>query len=133
MHYHCAITEPTAMCCLSCDIIFWTTSYNTPRTFCLPATQSYFTIHVNASRQLPQTICIAHKPLTATSRTYALPFLIPIHKLVLYGSQHHLLLFIDLRYPCGRLSQCSFPYTCFIVISTGLISKETLTGLSRLV
>ena len=53
----------------------------------------------NASRSVflllgPLTINIAHEPLGATPRTNALPFLIPIGKLVLYGSQHHLLLFM---------------------------------------
>ena len=42
----------------------------------------------------PLTINIAHEPLGATPRTNALPFLIPVRKLVLLGSQHHLLLFM---------------------------------------
>jgi hypothetical protein len=41
----------------------------------------------------PPTINIALHPLGATLRNVTLPFLIPIDKLVLLGSQHHLLLF----------------------------------------
>jgi hypothetical protein len=42
----------------------------------------------------PSTTKTALKPLVATPRTITLPFLIPVDKLVLFGSQHHLLLFI---------------------------------------
>ena len=42
----------------------------------------------------PSTTHIAYKPLVATPRTNTLPFLIPVDKLVLLGSQHHLLLFM---------------------------------------
>lgn len=34
------------MCYFSCCITFWITQYNTPRTFHLPTTQSFFTINV---------------------------------------------------------------------------------------
>ncbi len=48
----------------------------------------------NVSRRSPSTVDIALKPLDATPRTITLPFLIPVNKLVLLGSQHHLLLFM---------------------------------------
>jgi len=63
----------------------------------------------------PPTINTAFKPLGATPQTKTLHFLIPVDKLVLYGSQHHLLLFIDLRYPCGRLSQ-RFSHTLALLL-----------------
>ena len=48
----------------------------------------------NVSQRAPPTINIAYEPLGATPRTNTLPFLIPVGKLVLLGSQHHLLLFM---------------------------------------
>ena len=123
--------QPTMMCYSSCHILFWNTRYNTPRTFCLPATQSYFTINV-LHQNSPSTINTAYKPLTATSRTNTLPFLIPIRKLVLYRGQHHLLLFAYSSSPFGLVSTHCFLYTCFIVTSTRLISERTLAGVSRL-
>ena len=107
------------------------TEYNTPRTFCLADYSVMFHDQCLRLTTQPPTINIAYKPLGATLRTNTLPFLIPIDKLVLYGSQHHLLLFthpgslrpVDMR---------SSPYTCFIVTSTGLISERYLAVVSRL-
>ncbi len=45
------------------------------------------------SQRNPLTIYIAYELLGATLRTNTLPFLILVDKLVLLGSQHHLLLF----------------------------------------
>ena len=86
--------QPTAMSCLSCWIRFWHTQYNSPHTFCL-ASYSVM-LHdqcSNVSQRAPPTIYIAYELLGATLRTNTLPFLIPTDWLVLYGSQHHLLLF----------------------------------------
>ncbi len=122
------------MSCLSCSTIFWTAEYNSPRTFCLADYSVVF--HDRCAYPLrtnPLTINTAYKLLGATLRTYTLPFLIPVDKLVLYRGQHHLLLFAYSSSPCGLVSTHSFLYTCFIVTTTGLISDRTLTGLSRLV
>jgi len=47
----------------------------------------------HASQHAPPPINIALQPLGATLRIITLPFLILAGKLVLYGGQHHLLLF----------------------------------------
>jgi len=67
------------------------TTHHVP--FVSRTTQSYFTIYV-LHQNRPLTINTAYKPLGATLRTDTLPFLIPVDWLVLYGSQHHLLLFL---------------------------------------
>lgn len=51
LHYHCAITEPTAMCCLCCWIKFCSTQYNTPRSFCLAGYSDVFCDRCPASKQ----------------------------------------------------------------------------------
>ncbi len=132
MHYHCAITEPTAMCCLSCSIIFWTTEYNTPRTFCLASYSVVFRDRCNnVSQRVPLTTKTALDPLGATLRNRTLPFLIPADWLVSYGSQHHLLLFTA---PCSlrHVELRSSPYISFAVTSTGLISERCVATVSRL-
>ncbi len=80
----------------------------------------------------PLTTKTAYEPLGATPRTNTLPFLIPVRKLVLYGSQHHLLLFTT---PCSlrHVGSCSSPYTYFAVISGSLLTEDILTDVSRLV
>ena len=91
--------EPTAMCCLSCFILFWNTKYNTPRTFCLANYSVVFCDLCHRHTDLtpvtayPLTTQTAYEPLGATPWTNTLPFLIPVDWLVSYGSQHHLLLF----------------------------------------
>ena len=61
--------------------------------FASRATQWCFTIGVRYYYN-PLTIYIAYELLGATLRTNTLPFLILVDKLVLLGSQHHLLLFM---------------------------------------
>jgi hypothetical protein len=132
MHYHCAITEPTAMCWLCCWIKFCSTQYNTPRTFCLASYSVVFCDQCNnVSQRIPPTTQTAYEPLGATLRTNTLPFLIPTDWLVSYGSQHHLLLFTA---PCSlrHVEQCSSPYISFAVTTTGLISDRCLATVSRL-
>ena len=87
--------QPTAMSCHCCSTLFWNAEYNSPHTFCLAS----YSVMLHDQRPLvllldPPTINIALEPLGATPRIITLPFLIPIRKLVLLGSQHHLLLFI---------------------------------------
>jgi len=121
------------MCWHSCRINFWSTRYNTPRTFCLASYSVVFCDQCNnVSQRVPPTTQTAYKPLGATLRTNTLPFLIPVNWLVSYGSQHHLLLFIA---PCSlrHVEQCSFPYISFAVTTTGLISDRYLAVVSRLV
>ena len=128
-----SLYQPTAMSCLCCSTKFCSAEYNSPRTFCLASYSVLFCDLCPYIATKPRTADNAYKPSTATSRTDTLPFLIPINKLVLLGSQHHLLLFIDFGYPYGPLSQCSFPNTCFVVTSTGLLSERYLAVVSRLV
>jgi hypothetical protein len=83
------------LCWLCCWIKFCSTQYNTPRTFCLASYSVVFCDRCNnVSQRVPLTTQTAYKPLGATLRTNTLPFLIPVNWLVLYGSQHHLLLFM---------------------------------------
>ena len=70
------------MCWLCCWIIFWTTQYNTPRTFCLASYSVVFCdqcLHITTQ---PSTTQTAYEPLGATPRTNTLPFLIPTDWLV---------------------------------------------------
>ena len=131
MHYHCAIT--TYYDVLS-QLLHTLLEYKIQHT-------TYLWSRGLLSRLLRSVFVLLHPlttqtallPLVATPRTITLPFLILADKLVLYGSQHHLLLFTDSSSPCGLVSQCPFPYTCFIVTSTGLISERYLAVVSRLV
>ncbi len=121
------------MSCHCCSTIFWTAEYNSPHTFCLADYSVLFCdLCSNVSQRAPPTTNNAPHPLEATLRNVTLPFLIPVRKLVSYGSQHHLLLFIA---PCSlrHVEQCSFPYICFTVTSTGLMDEGILTDVSRLV
>ena len=87
---------------LHCNLPWWATSvavysfgiHNTTHhiPFLSRSNQWCFTTSV-LRQNSPPPIYIALKPLGATPRTITLPFLIPVNKLVLYGSQHHLLLF----------------------------------------
>ena len=74
--------QPTAMCWLSCCILFWNTQYNTPRTFCLASYSVVFRDHCLRFTTQPTTTKTAYKPLGATLRTNMLPFLIPTDWLV---------------------------------------------------
>jgi hypothetical protein len=73
------------MCWLSCFIIFWTTKYNTPRTFCLA---NYSVVFCDLCHRhtdftpvsaYPLTTQTAYELLGATLRTNTLPFLILIN------------------------------------------------------
>jgi hypothetical protein len=55
--------KPTVTCCLGCYAIFWTTQYNTPRSFRLATTQTFFT--TASSLTLPLTVQTAPEPLIA--------------------------------------------------------------------
>lgn len=131
-HSTIELYQPTVMCCLSCFIIFWTTKYNTPRTFCLADYSVVFCDQCLCITTYPSTTKTAYELLVATPRINTLPFLIPVDKLVLCWGQHHLLLSVRLSYPHGNINRHSFQHTCFTVTTTGLISDRTLTGVSRL-
>ena len=105
-----SLYQPTAMSCLCCSTIFWTAEYNSPRTFCLA---SYSVVFCDRCPQVflpdPLTTKTAYQLLGATLRTNTLPFLIPVDKLVLLGSQHHLLLFLHPGSLAGQSIQVLSP------------------------
>lgn len=125
------------MCCLSCFIIFWTTKYNTPRTFCLAGYSVVFCDR-----------CICLLPHISTNHSNC------IHALGSDPSDniHYPFSYQLTSWFCSEVSTtCYFPftqvpicrnfrlvsersshYTCFIVTSTGLISEGILADLSRL-
>jgi hypothetical protein len=121
------------MCCLSCSTIFWTAEYNTPRSFCLADYSDVFCDRCTYISICPLTTHTALQPLGATLRIIILPFLIPIRKLVLLGNPAPPVVFHAPWFPCRPVDTHSFPNTCFIVTSTGLLSERTLAGVSRLV
>ena len=84
--------QPTVMSYLCCSIIFWTTEYNSPHTFCLADYSVMFRDRCPCIATKPLTTNNALQPLDATPRTITLPFLILADKLVLYRGQHHLFL-----------------------------------------
>jgi hypothetical protein len=72
---------PTATCYLSCCMIFWTTQYNTPRSFRLASYSEVLHDSVEDDAS-PRTDRTASKPLVAKPRTGTLPFLVPADWLV---------------------------------------------------
>jgi hypothetical protein len=110
------------MCWLSCFIIFWTTKYNTPRTFCLASYSVVFCDHCLRFTTHPTTTQTAYEPLGATLRTNTLPFLVPTDWLVLQWRTAP-----PVSFPCTcvtlrRLSTCSFHYyqlCCYLHRSYG--------------
>ena len=109
MHYHCAITEPTAMCWLSCFILFWNTKYNTPRTFCLANYSVVFCGQCLDIATNPSNTQTAYEPLGATPRTNTLPFLIPINWTGLVVKSAPPVTFHLLRLPLRAGKQMFFP------------------------
>ena len=73
------------------------------------------------SQRNPLTTKTAYELLGATLRTNTLPFLIPIHKLVLYGSQHHLLLFMHPGSLAGQ-SIHILPHTSALLLQPPVLS-----------
>ena len=98
---------------LSCWIRFWHTQYNSPHTFCLA---NYSVVLCDQCRV--SAFAYLHLPLELHTSPWVQP-LGPIHYpfsyqltgLVLYRSQHHLLLFCNSGYPCGPVSYSSFLYS----------------------
>jgi hypothetical protein len=75
------VLQPNATCCLCCCVIFWTTQYDTPRSFRLASYSEVLHDSVEDGAS-PRTDRTAFKPLVAKPRTGTLPFLVPINWLV---------------------------------------------------
>ena len=115
MHYHCAITEPTAMCWLSCWIKFCSTQYNTPRTFGLA---SYSVVFCDLCHRhtdftpvsaYPLTTQTAYQLLGATLRTNTLPFLILTNWTGLVVKSAPPVTFHRLKFPLRACKPTFFP------------------------
>jgi hypothetical protein len=109
------------MCWLCCWIKFCSTQYNTPRTFCLAGYSVVFCDRCLRFTTHPLTTQTAYELLGATLWTNTLPFLILVDKLVLLGSQHHLLLFI---YPGSLAGQSIYilPLTLALLLQPPVLS-----------
>jgi len=101
------------MCWLSCFILFWNTKYNTPRSFCLANYSDVFCdqCRVSAFAYLHQPLKLHTSPWVQPLGQIRYPFSYQLTGLVLYRSQHHLLLFCNSGYPCGPVSYSSFLYS----------------------
>ena len=102
--------QPTAMSCLSCWIIFWTTQYNSPHTFCLA---SYSVVlcdicRVSAFAYLHQPLKLHTSPRVQPLGQIHYPFSYQLTGLVSLWSQHHLLLSIYSSSLCRLVSKRSF-------------------------
>jgi hypothetical protein len=132
MHYHCAITEPTAMCWLCCWIKFCSTQYNTPRSFCLADYSDVFcdlcpallqsTNHSNCIQALSCDTSDKYATLSHTNSQVG--FVRKSAPPVTFHAPWFL---------CRPVDTHSSPNTCFIVTTTGLISDRSLATVSRLV
>ncbi len=120
------------MSCLCCSIIFWTTEYNSPHTFCLASYSVMFhdrctvllqpTNHLHCIRALR---CDPSNQYTTLSHTcWQVGFVRKSAPPVTF----HIPWF-----PCGPVDTHSFPNTCFTYTTTGLISDRYLAVVSRLV
>ena len=128
MHYHCAITEPTAMCWLCCWIKFCSTQYNTPRTF---GFASYSVVFCDLRLDIavnPPTTQTAYEPLVATPRTHTLPFLIPINWTGLVVKSAPPVTFHLLKFPLRACKQTFFPQHPASLLPPPVLSVK---GLSR--
>ncbi len=105
--------QPTAMSWLSCWIIFWTTQYNSPRTFGLASYSVVFCdmCRVSAFAYLHLPLKLHTSPWVQPLGQIHYPFSYQLTGLVLYRSQHHLLLFFYSSSPCGLVSKSSFLYS----------------------
>lgn len=138
LHNHCAITVTY------CDVltqllhdllshIIQHTTYLSSADYSMIFCDQCLSTHALTRFQLPPTTQIAPQPLTATSRTITLPFLILTNWLVLCGRQHHLFLLHLLTFLASqRLSKRYFHKTSFIITPTGLISERRVATVSRL-
>ena len=134
MHYHCAITEPTAMCWLCCWIKFCSTQYNTPRTFGLASYSVVFCdlCRVSAFAYLHWPLKLHTSPWVQPLGQIHYPFSYQLTGLVLLWGQHHLLLSNDLRFLSALESLILSTTSSVIVTTTGLISDRYLAVVSRL-
>ncbi len=120
------------MCWLCCWIFFWNTQYNTPRSFCLADYSDVFCDLCPASKQSTNhSNCIqalscdtSDKYATLSHTNSQVGFVRKSAPPVTFHAPW---------FPCGPVDAHSFPNTCFIVTTTGLISDWILTDLSRLV
>ena len=107
--YQLSYNEPTAMCWLSCFILFWNTKYNTPRTFCLANYSVVFRGQCLDIATNPSNTQTAYELLGATLRTNTLPFLIPINWTGLVVKSAPPVTFHLLRLPLRAGKQTFFP------------------------
>ena len=129
--------QPTAMCWLSCFILFWNTKYNTPRTFCL-ANYSVVFCDLCWPRhcwQPPLTTQTAYKPLGATPRTNTLPFLILINWTGLVVKSAPPVTFHRLKFPLRACKPTFFPQHPASLLQPPVLSvigsSQTWAGLSK--
>jgi hypothetical protein len=91
MLFQLSYTQPTVTCCLGCYAIFWTTQYNTPRSFRLATTQTFFTTTSSFDLAADRSNCAPALDCENLGQM-TLPFLIQIGWLVLQWGRHHPLL-----------------------------------------
>ena len=123
---------PTATCYLSCCVIFWTTQYNTPRSFRLASYSEVLHDCVEDDAS-PRTDRTASKPLAANLGQEHYPF---SYRLTGWfcsevGTTRYSPM-ADVPRRSGRLNQCSFHYTSVLVSSTRFLNEACLTAPSRL-
>ena len=107
--YQLSYNEPTAMCWLSCCILFWNTQYNTPRTFGLANYSVVFCDRCLRIATYPLTTQTAYEPLGATPRTDTLPFLMPINWTGLVVKSAPPVTFHLLKFPFRACKSTFFP------------------------